>query len=182
MIRVLGQRAAEVLKDQDEDESDEEMEEGSASEDEQSQEEDEEPEEDEESEEGDDGGKTSQQQQQQKEKKKKQQGAVEEEESEGEDEGSESDDEGLDDEGLDDDAMMAMDEKLGAAVRGVLSRGGAGGSARQRQAALLHLQLRVAALLEEWCKKVRGLGRRGGTRDLAFGGSCTAWGEGWGNK
>lgn len=56
-------------------------------------------------------------------------------------------------EGLDDEAMLRMDAALGVAVRASLSRGG--GSAKERAAALLALQLRVAALLEDWLKKVR---------------------------
>lgn len=56
-------------------------------------------------------------------------------------------------EGLDDEAMLRMDVALGAAVRASLSRGG--GSAKERAAALLALQLRVAALLEDWLRKVR---------------------------
>lgn len=56
------------------------------------------------------------------------------------------------DQGLDDDAMLRMDAQLGAAVRASLSR--SGGSAKDRAAALLALQLRVAALLEDWLKKV----------------------------
>lgn len=63
--------------------------------------------------------------------------------------GSSSDD----DEGLDDEAMLRLDAQLGAAVRASLSRGG--GGAKERAAALLALQLRVAALLEDWIKKVR---------------------------
>lgn len=66
---------------------------------------------------------------------------------------AEEDDEGIDD-NLDDEAMMRLDAELGAAVRSMLSRGG--GSAKERAAALLGLQLRVAALLEEWLKKVGG--------------------------
>jgi hypothetical protein len=62
-------------------------------------------------------------------------------------------DSGEESEGLDDDAMLRMDAALGAAVRASLSRGG--GSAKERAAALLALQLRVAALLEDWLKKVR---------------------------
>jgi hypothetical protein len=61
-----------------------------------------------------------------------------------------------DSEGLDDDAMLRLDAQLGAAVRASLSRGG--GSAKERAAALLALQLRVAALLEDWLKKVGGCG------------------------
>lgn len=65
-----------------------------------------------------------------------------------------SDDEGSEsDEGMDDEAMMRMDSQLGAAVRASLTR--SGGSAKDRAAALLALQLRVAALLEDWIKKVR---------------------------
>jgi hypothetical protein len=65
-----------------------------------------------------------------------------------------SDDEGSEsDEGLDDEAMLRMDAQLGAAVRASLTR--SGGSAKDRAAALLALQLRVAALLEDWIKKVR---------------------------
>jgi hypothetical protein len=64
-----------------------------------------------------------------------------------------SDDEGSESEGMDDDAMMRMDAQLGAAVRASLTR--SGGSAKDRAAALLALQLRVAALLEDWIKKVR---------------------------
>jgi hypothetical protein len=56
------------------------------------------------------------------------------------------------DEGLDDEAMLRMDAQLGAAVRASLSR--SAGSAKERAAALLALQLRVAALLEDWLKKV----------------------------
>eukprot|EP00775_Hariotina_reticulata_P004051 gene4051-4298_t len=52
---------------------------------------------------------------------------------------------------LDDAAMMRLDAQLGAAVRAMINRGGAG--ARERAAALLALQLRVAALMEEWLKK-----------------------------
>jgi hypothetical protein len=60
------------------------------------------------------------------------------------------------DEGLDDEAMLRMDAQLGAAVRASLCR--SGGSAKERAAALLALQLRVAALLEDWLKKVRFFG------------------------
>jgi hypothetical protein len=48
--------------------------------------------------------------------------------------------------------MLRLDAQLGAAVRATLSR--SGGSAKERAAALLALQLRVAALLEDWLKKV----------------------------
>lgn len=54
---------------------------------------------------------------------------------------------------LDDDAMLAMDAQLGAAVRSMLAR--SGGSAKDRSAALLSHQLRVAALLDDWIRKVR---------------------------
>lgn len=54
---------------------------------------------------------------------------------------------------LDDDAMLAMDAQLGAAVRSMLAR--SGGGAKERAAALLGHQLRVAALMEEWIKKVQ---------------------------
>jgi hypothetical protein len=73
----------------------------------------------------------------------------------GADEQAASEDEETDqeqDDDLDDAAMMRLDAQLGNAVRSMINRGGAG--ARQRTAALLALQLRVAALMEEWLKKV----------------------------
>lgn len=54
---------------------------------------------------------------------------------------------------LDDETMLKLDAQLAAAVRASLNRGG--GSAKERAAALLALQLRVASLLEDWLKKVR---------------------------
>lgn len=66
--------------------------------------------------------------------------------------------EGADD--LDDEAMLRLDAQLGAAVRSMLSRGA--GGAREQAAALMALQLRAAALLEEWLKRVR----------LLAGGAC----------
>lgn len=70
-----------------------------------------------------------------------------------------SSDSGEESEGLDDEAMLRMDAALAAAVRASLSRGG--GSAKERAAALLALQLRVAALLEDWLKKVSSPDHKG---------------------
>lgn len=70
-----------------------------------------------------------------------------------------------------------MDKALGAAVRASLNR--SGGSAKDRAAALLALQLRVAALLEDWLKKVQN---RVGRRGCVCGGGVRArvcWGGGW---
>ncbi|WIA18061.1 hypothetical protein OEZ85_009542 [Tetradesmus obliquus] len=63
----------------------------------------------------------------------------------------EDEDEDESDGGMDDEAMMRLDAQLGAAVRSMVA--GRGGSAKERAASLLGLQLRVAALLEEWLKK-----------------------------
>ncbi len=70
----------------------------------------------------------------------------------GSDEGSESGDE------LDDAAMEALDGVLRAQLRSmVLGRGRA--ATRERSATLLPLQLRTAALLDDWVKKVWTLRR-----------------------
>ncbi|KAI8471961.1 MAG: DNA polymerase phi-domain-containing protein [Monoraphidium minutum] len=55
------------------------------------------------------------------------------------------------DTGMDDEAMLRLDSQLGAYVKSMLARGGASG--RERAAALRGLQLRAAALLEEWLRR-----------------------------
>lgn len=52
---------------------------------------------------------------------------------------------------MDDEAMLRLDAQLGAYVKSMLQRGGS--SARERGAALRNLQLRAAALLEEWIRR-----------------------------
>jgi hypothetical protein len=84
---------------------------------------------------------------------------------------------------MDDEEMMAMDDKLGAAVRALLgSKGGGAGSARERQRALLGLQLRAAALLEEWCKKVPGEGGGWGERAVSLWWGLALERGGWGQQ
>jgi DNA polymerase phi len=147
MLRLLGQRASEAIKKDDEEDSEVEMDEdgdGSASEDaagsgsdEDAADQQQEDSEDSSSEDEEEGAAAVAAGN----KQQKQQPAT----SDDEDDAS--------DDNMDDDAMMRLDAQLGAAVRSMLA--GRGGSAKDRAAAMLGLQLRVAALLEEWLKKVR---------------------------
>ncbi|WIA38355.1 hypothetical protein OEZ86_001688 [Tetradesmus obliquus] len=141
MLRLLGQRASEAIKKDDEEDSEVEMDEddddgdasdasedaeGSGSEEDAGQEEDA-------SDDADEAAPAA----------AKQPAAAA---ADGEDEDDDESDGGMDDE-----AMMRLDAQLGAAVRSMVA--GRGGSAKERAASLLGLQLRVAALLEEWLKK-----------------------------
>uniref|UniRef100_A0A383W0H0 Myb-binding protein 1A n=1 Tax=Tetradesmus obliquus TaxID=3088 RepID=A0A383W0H0_TETOB len=141
MLRLLGQRASEAIKKDDEEDSEVEMDEddiddggsdasassdatGSGSEEDAEQQE-------EASKDADEAAPAA----------KKQPAAA----------AADGEDEDESDGGMDDEAMMRLDAQLGAAVRSMVA--GRGGSAKERAASLLGLQLRVAALLEEWLKK-----------------------------
>ncbi|KAF8062006.1 pol5 [Scenedesmus sp. PABB004] len=155
LLRVLGQRASEVAKEQDEEGDDGEMEfdgAGSASD-----------------AADDDGGEASGDSSGEGGGSEEEGDEGEEEEEEGEEEeeeeaaapqpaagraaaaGEEAEDDDDAASDLDDEAMLRLDAQLGAAVRASLAR--SGGGAKERAAALLALQLRVAALVEEWLKR-----------------------------
>jgi len=140
LLRILTQRASEVLKPQEEEEDEEAEQEQSEEGQEDDTDDADDPQAAADDDDEDSGGGSD---------------GPEEAARAGADEQAASEDEETDqeqDDDLDDAAMMRLDAQLGHAVRSMINRGGAG--ARQRTAALLALQLRVAALMEEWLKKV----------------------------
>jgi DNA polymerase phi len=144
MLRLLGQRASEAIQKDDEEDSEVEMDEGGSASDDNPENADASGSEDEEQQQEASGSEEEDDEEPAGKKQQKQPTAAA---AASDDENDESDD------AMDDDAMMRLDAQLGAAVRSMLA--GRGGSAKERAASLLGLQLRVAALLEEWFKKVR---------------------------
>ncbi len=142
LLRVLGQRADEagLLQEGDEDE-DGEVEEGGSSSSEEEEEEDDEEEAA--------AAPPSKAQKQQKQQQQQAAGAKRLRDAAGSDDDDEED--ASSDEGMDDETMLRLDAQLGAYVKSMLARGGS--SARERTAALRNLQLRAAALLEDWLRR-----------------------------